>query len=132
MHAAEASRAVAAALATAIVWDYIDDNYSYYNNAINEAAVRLGLAYADYLQAGGGALVLSALCHCGGACANLSDLKNSVFSRLSPALSSKRSIAERVCLRLTETRQTAAGRWVGSCRSSARSWTWIPGRRSEE
>ena len=35
------------------MWDFIDDNYTYYNNAINEAFVRLGLAYADYLQAGG-------------------------------------------------------------------------------
>ncbi len=41
------------ATAFAVVWDYIDDNYSYYNNAINEAAVRLGVAYADYLQNGG-------------------------------------------------------------------------------
>jgi T1SS-143 domain-containing protein len=39
--------------AIAAVWDYIDDNYSYYANIINEAGIRLGLAYADYLKAGG-------------------------------------------------------------------------------
>ena len=39
--------------AIAAVWDYVDDNYSYYNNDINALAVRIGLAYADYLEAGG-------------------------------------------------------------------------------
>ncbi|SSW89296.1 T1SS-143 domain-containing protein, partial [Rhodopseudomonas pentothenatexigens] len=39
--------------AIAAVWDYVDDNYSYYNNLINEVGIRLGLAYADYLEAGG-------------------------------------------------------------------------------
>lgn len=39
-----------------LIWDYIDDNYSYYNTQINAYGVELGLAYADYLQAGGTAL----------------------------------------------------------------------------
>ena len=39
--------------AIAAVWDYVDDNYSYYNNDINALAVRIGLAYANYLEAGG-------------------------------------------------------------------------------
>jgi VCBS repeat-containing protein len=42
--------------AIAAVWDYIDDHYSYYNNLINEAAARLGIAYAQHLKAGGMAL----------------------------------------------------------------------------
>lgn len=45
-----------AAEAIATVWDYIDDNYSYYNNAINEASARLGVEYALYLKAGGAPL----------------------------------------------------------------------------
>ncbi|WP_206075963.1 VCBS domain-containing protein, partial [Mesorhizobium sp. Z1-4] len=39
--------------AIAQVWDFIDDNYSYYNNLINEASARLGVEYVLYLQAGG-------------------------------------------------------------------------------
>jgi VCBS repeat-containing protein len=42
--------------AMAIVWDYFDDNYGYYNNAINEAAARLGVEYALHLKAGGAPL----------------------------------------------------------------------------
>jgi T1SS-143 domain-containing protein len=45
-----------AADAIAAVWDYIDDHYSYYDNAINEAGARLGVEYARYLQAGGAPL----------------------------------------------------------------------------
>jgi len=43
--------------AIASVWDYLDDNYSYYDNAINKAGVLLGLVYADYLQEGGAPLL---------------------------------------------------------------------------
>ena len=39
--------------AIAVVWDYVDDNFSYYNSTINEVGVRLGVEYADYLVAGG-------------------------------------------------------------------------------
>lgn len=39
-----------------LIWDYIDDNYSYYNNTINKYAVDLGLEYAEYLQNGGEAM----------------------------------------------------------------------------
>lgn len=40
-----------------LVWDHLDDNYSYYNTAINDAFVDLGLIYADYLKDGGEALL---------------------------------------------------------------------------
>ena len=36
-----------------LLWDFVDDNYSYYNTPINTVGVELGLAYAEYLQAGG-------------------------------------------------------------------------------
>jgi len=40
-----------------VIWDYLDDNYStygnYYNETINEAFIRLGLKYVEYLRAGG-------------------------------------------------------------------------------
>lgn len=36
-----------------LIWDYIDDNYSYYNTVINTYGVQLGLEYAEYLQKGG-------------------------------------------------------------------------------
>ena len=36
-----------------LIWDYIDDNYSYYNTTINAYAVELGLEYAKYLRNGG-------------------------------------------------------------------------------
>lgn len=39
-----------------LIWDYIDDNYSYYNTTINKYAVDLGIEYAEYLQKGGTAL----------------------------------------------------------------------------
>lgn len=39
-----------------LIWDYIDDNYSYYNTTINRYGVELGLEYAKYLQNGGTAL----------------------------------------------------------------------------
>ena len=39
-----------------LLWDYIDDNYSYYNTVINGYGVELGIAYAKYLQAGGAPL----------------------------------------------------------------------------
>ncbi len=39
-----------------VVWDHLDDNYSYYNTAINDAFIDLGIAYAKYLKAGGEAL----------------------------------------------------------------------------
>ncbi|WP_441241213.1 T1SS-143 repeat domain-containing protein [Tardiphaga sp. 768_D3_N2_1] len=39
--------------AIATVWDYIDDNGSYYNNLLNEMSARLGVEYAKYLEAGG-------------------------------------------------------------------------------
>ncbi|WP_417417011.1 VCBS domain-containing protein [Hoeflea sp.] len=36
------------------VWQHLDANYSsYYGNTVNEAFVRLGLEYAEYLQGGG-------------------------------------------------------------------------------
>ncbi|RYE88016.1 MAG: hypothetical protein EOP19_02640, partial [Hyphomicrobiales bacterium] len=41
------------AQAFAVVWDLLDDNYSYYTNAVNEATARLGVEYALYLKAGG-------------------------------------------------------------------------------
>lgn len=40
-----------------LVWDHLDDNYSYYNTAINDAFIDLGLIYADYLKDGGAALL---------------------------------------------------------------------------
>jgi hypothetical protein len=39
-----------------LLWDYVDDHYSYYNTEINGVGVELGLAYANYLQHGGAAL----------------------------------------------------------------------------
>jgi hypothetical protein len=39
-----------------LIWDYIDDNYSYYNTTINKYAVELGIEYAEYLQNGGSSL----------------------------------------------------------------------------
>lgn len=36
-----------------LIWDYIDDNYSYYNTTINKYGVELALEYAEYLQKGG-------------------------------------------------------------------------------
>jgi hypothetical protein len=36
-----------------LIWDYIDDNYSYYNTTINKYGVDLALEYAQYLQKGG-------------------------------------------------------------------------------
>lgn len=36
-----------------VVWDYIDDHYSYYNTTINSEGVQLGIAYANYLRNGG-------------------------------------------------------------------------------
>ena len=42
--------------AVAIVWDYVDDNFSYYNTVINEISARLSVEYALYLGNGGPAL----------------------------------------------------------------------------
>ena len=42
--------------AMAIVWDYVDDNFSYYNTVINEISARLSVEYALYLTNGGAAL----------------------------------------------------------------------------
>lgn len=39
-----------------VIWDHLDDNYTYYNTAINDAFIDLGIAYAKYLKAGGEAL----------------------------------------------------------------------------
>lgn len=39
-----------------LIWDYIDDNYSYYNTTINKYGVDLAIEYAEYLQNGGTAL----------------------------------------------------------------------------
>lgn len=36
-----------------VIWDHLDDNYSYYNTAINDAFIDLGIAYAAYLKDGG-------------------------------------------------------------------------------
>lgn len=41
------------ATAFKLVWDHLDDNYSYYNTAINDAFIDLGIAYSDYLLDGG-------------------------------------------------------------------------------
>ncbi len=45
------------AMAIAQVWDYVDDNFSYYNNLINEVGAKLGIEYAKYLNAGGAPLL---------------------------------------------------------------------------
>jgi VCBS repeat-containing protein len=42
--------------AMAIVWDYVDDNFSYYNTVINEISARLSVEYALYLLDGGAPL----------------------------------------------------------------------------
>jgi hypothetical protein len=39
-----------------LLWDYVDDHYSYYDTGINAFGVELGLAYANYLKNGGVAL----------------------------------------------------------------------------
>lgn len=39
-----------------LIWDYIDDNYSYYNTTINKYGVDLAIEYAEYLRGGGEAL----------------------------------------------------------------------------
>jgi hypothetical protein len=39
--------------AIAQVWDYLDENYQYYNTPVNHASVLLGLVYAEYIQNGG-------------------------------------------------------------------------------
>ena len=39
-----------------LVWDHLDDNYSYYNLEVNDAFIDLGIAYASYLLEGGEAL----------------------------------------------------------------------------
>ena len=39
--------------AIAIVWDHIDDNYSYYNTYINTVSAFLSIEYAKYLEGGG-------------------------------------------------------------------------------
>lgn len=39
-----------------VIWDVLDDHYSYYNTVINDAFIDLGIAYADYLKAGGAKL----------------------------------------------------------------------------
>jgi hypothetical protein len=36
-----------------VAWDYVDYHYTYYNTSINEVGVKLGLAYFEYLKAGG-------------------------------------------------------------------------------
>jgi hypothetical protein len=36
-----------------LVWDHLDDNYTYYNTNVNDAFIDLGIAYADYLLDGG-------------------------------------------------------------------------------
>jgi hypothetical protein len=36
-----------------LVWDHLDDNYSYYNTAVNDAFIDLGIEYAQYLLDGG-------------------------------------------------------------------------------
>jgi VCBS repeat-containing protein len=42
--------------AIAIIWDYVDDHYSYYDTVINEISARLSVEYARYLQGGGAPL----------------------------------------------------------------------------
>ena len=39
-----------------VIWDHLDDNHSYYNTAINDAFIDLGIAYAAYLKEGGAPL----------------------------------------------------------------------------
>lgn len=39
-----------------LIWDHLDDNYSYYNTTVNDAFIDLGIAYANYLKAGGAVL----------------------------------------------------------------------------
>jgi len=36
-----------------LVWDFLDDNYTYYNTGVNHGFVDLAIAYGDYLKAGG-------------------------------------------------------------------------------
>jgi len=36
-----------------LVWDHLDDNYTYYNTHVNTAFIDLGIEYAHYLQQGG-------------------------------------------------------------------------------
>jgi hypothetical protein len=36
-----------------LVWDHLDDNYTYYNTQVNDAFIDLGISYADYLLDGG-------------------------------------------------------------------------------
>jgi VCBS repeat-containing protein len=45
------------AMAIAQVWDYVDDNFDYYNNLINEVGAKLGIEYAKYLNEGGSPLL---------------------------------------------------------------------------
>lgn len=40
-----------------LLWDHLDDNYSYYNTEVNDAFIDLGIAYAQYVKDGGDALV---------------------------------------------------------------------------
>ena len=40
-----------------LVWDELDDNYTYYNTNVNDAFIDLGIAYADYLTDGGDRLL---------------------------------------------------------------------------
>jgi hypothetical protein len=41
-----------------VIWDHLDDNYStYYNTALNDCFIDLGIAYAKYLKAGGTAIM---------------------------------------------------------------------------
>jgi VCBS repeat-containing protein len=39
--------------AIAVMWDYVDDHYSYYDTVINEISARLSVEYLLYLQGGG-------------------------------------------------------------------------------
>ena len=39
-----------------LVWDHLDDNYTYYNTNVNDAFIDLGIAYANYLKDGGAPL----------------------------------------------------------------------------
>jgi hypothetical protein len=39
-----------------VIWDHLDDNYSYYNTHVNDAFIDLGIAYAAYLKEGGAPL----------------------------------------------------------------------------
>ena len=36
-----------------LVWDFLDDNYTYYNTGVNHGFVDLAIAYGDYLKGGG-------------------------------------------------------------------------------